>query len=541
LEIKNKFLKSGNNNWVNLTLFLTLLLLLPIFLLILRVFDFNGENFLYLWDNLLIDYTKNTFQLVIITLFFSLLFGILPAWVISSSRFFGRKFYDIVLYLPLAVPSYIMAFTYSDILSYTGPMQSFIRKNYPDFSNFFNQDYLQIEVLGIIMALSLFPYVYTVSRVSFSLLGSNYINLARNLGLSSFKTFYKIILPLSRPAILSGLFLVLMEVLNEYGAVKYFGVNTFTTGIFRAWFSMNDVTTAIQLSIVLLTVVFIIFFGEKLWNSRHRFNYKINNKIENLSTADLKKTLFSNFICLVPFAFGFLFPLIFILDNVIHTYDNINFSDLFSLSKNTLLVSSIAALSVTIIAFLIEFVGKMTKGKVYFYISQLISLGYALPGAVIGMGLIILFTDLNHFFIDFPFIGSLFVLIYAYIIRFMAVGKSPIKSSFEKHPESYDETAKNLGASTFKLFQKLHFPINKFALLVAFILTFIDVMKELPITLILRPFNFDTLATQTYEYAIEEMIPKSSIYSLTIIVIGSILLILLKKFISREFYVSGSK
>ena len=140
-------------------------------------------------------------------------------------------------------------------------MQSFIRKNYPDFSNFFNQDYLQIEVLGIIMALSLFPYVYTVSRVSFSLLGSNYINLARNLGLSSFKTFYKIILPLSRPAILSGLFLVLMEVLNEYGAVKYFGVNTFTTGIFRAWFSMNDVTTAIQLSIVLLTVVFIIFFA----------------------------------------------------------------------------------------------------------------------------------------------------------------------------------------------------------------------------------------------------------------------------------------
>ena len=204
MEIKNKFLKSGNNNWVNLTLFLTLLLLLPIFLLILRVFDFNGENFLYLWDNLLIDYTKNTFQLVIITLFFSLLFGVLPAWVISSSRFFGRKFYDIVLYLPLAVPSYIMAFTYSDILSYTGPMQSFIRKNYPDFSNFFNQDYLQIEVLGIIMALSLFPYVYTVSRVSFSLLGSNYINLARNLGLSSFKTFYKIILPLSRPAILSG-------------------------------------------------------------------------------------------------------------------------------------------------------------------------------------------------------------------------------------------------------------------------------------------------------------------------------------------------
>tara|TARA_B100000287_G_scaffold430577_2_gene486102 strand:+ start:1007 stop:2311 length:1305 start_codon:yes stop_codon:yes gene_type:complete len=434
-----------------------------------------------------------------------------------------------------------MAFTYSDILSFTGPFQSFVRKNYPDLSDFVNQDYLQIEVLGIIMALSLFPYVYTVSRVSFSLLGSNYINLAKNLGLSTFKTFYKIILPLSRPAILSGLFLVLMEVLNEYGAVKYFGVNTFTTGIFRAWFSMNDVTTAIQLSIILLLVVFIIFFGEKLWNSRYKFNYKINNKIENFSTTNFKKAFLSSLICLIPFAFGFLFPLIFIINNVIYTYDGINFPDLFLLSKNTLLVSLMTATTVTIFAFLIEFIGKTTKGKAYFYISQLISLGYALPGAVIGMGLIILFTDLSYFLVDFSFIGSLFVLIYAYTIRFMAVGKSPLKSSFEKHPESYDETAKNLGANTYKLFQKLHFPINKFALVVAFILIFIDVMKELPITLILRPFNFDTLATQTYEYAIEEMIPKSSVYSLTIIVIGSILLILLKKFINRELNVSRSK
>ncbi len=541
MEIKNKVVKSGYNNWVNLSLLLTLFLILPIIILFIRFFEFDGENFNYLWDNLLVDYTKSTVYLAIITLFFSLLFGVLPAWLISTSSFFGRDFYDIVLYLPLAVPSYIMAFTYSDILSFTGPFQSFVRKNYPDLSDFVNQDYLQIEVLGIIMALSLFPYVYTVSRVSFSLLGSNYINLAKNLGLSTFKTFYKIILPLSRPAILSGLFLVLMEVLNEYGAVKYFGVNTFTTGIFRAWFSMNDVTTAIQLSIILLLVVFIIFFGEKIWNSRYKFNYKINNKIENFSTTNFKKAFLSSLICLIPFAFGFLFPLIFIINNVIYTYDGINFSDLFLLSKNTLLVSLMTATTVTIFAFLIEFIGKTTKGKAYFYISQLISLGYALPGAVIGMGLIILFTDLSYFLVDFSFIGSLFVLIYAYTIRFMAVGKSPLKSSFEKHPESYDETAKNLGANTYKLFQKLHFPINKFAMVVAFILIFIDVMKELPITLILRPFNFDTLATQTYEYAIEEMIPKSSVYSLTIIVIGSILLILLKKFINRELNVSRSK
>ena len=259
-----------------------------------------------------------------------------------------------------------------------------------------------------------------------------------------------------------------------------------------------------------------------------------------MTVSGLNKTLVSNVICVIPFIFGFLFPLLFIINNVISTYNNIDFSDLFLLSKNTILVSLLTAVSVIMVAFLVEFVGKISKGKTYYYISQLISLGYALPGAVIGMGLILLFTKINSFILETSLIGSLFVLIYAYVIRFMAVGKSPIRSSFERHPESYDETAKNLGAGTFKLFQKLHFPINKFALMVAFIVTFIDVMKELPITLILRPFNFDTLATQTYEYAIEEMIPKSSVYSLSIIVIGSILLIFLKKIVSRELYASRS-
>jgi iron(III) transport system permease protein len=167
----------------------------------------------------------------------------------------------------------------------------------------------------------------------------------------------------------------------------------------------------------------------------------------------------------------------------------------------------------------------------------LISLGYAIPGAVIGLGLIILFSSIDSFF-PFPLIGSFYILVYAYLIRFLAVGKSPIKSSLDKHPESYDDTGKNLGLGPLKLLQKIHLPINKFALISAFILTFIDIMKELPITLILRPFNFDTLATQTYEYAVEEMLPLSSIYSLSIIIIGSVLLLILKKIINKQLNVS---
>ena len=262
MEIKKKYL-SNSSKLILSTVFLLIIVLLPIISLLFSVFGVEASNFSYLWENLLVEYSLDTIYLVLITSFFSLIFGVIPAWFISTNNFKGKNFYDIMLYLPLAIPAYIMAFTYSDILSYTGPLQSFTRKYLPDFSSLFNQDYMQIEVLGIIMALSLYPYIYTACRLSFSLIGSNYIELSKSLGMSSSKTFIKIIIPLSRVSIFSGLFLVVMEVLNEYGAVKYFGVNTFTSGIFRSWYSMQDVQTASLLAIILFIVVVIFFMLER--------------------------------------------------------------------------------------------------------------------------------------------------------------------------------------------------------------------------------------------------------------------------------------
>ena len=538
MEIKNKIFYLENKRWIIGSILFAILLLLPIFTLLYKLIYVEGNSFKYLLENILLDYSFNTFYLILITAFFSLLFGIIPAWLVSIYKFPGRNFLDIVLYLPLAIPSYIMAFTYSDILSYTGPIQSFLRENFYNISIFFNQDYLQIEVLGIIMALALYPYIYTVSRVSFSLVGANYINVSKNLGLSSFKTFYKIILPLSRPAIFSGLFLVLMEVLNEYGAVKYFGVNTYTTGIFRAWFSMGDIGTAIQLSVILLLVVFSIFYIEKYYHSKTKFYYKTNSTIQSLGKLNRINKFLAISLCLIPFLFGFFIPLIFILNNVFFTFSSIDFKDLLQLTYNTISISSISSFLIILIALFFLFIEKISKTRVNYFISQSISMGYAIPGAVIGLGLIILFAFIDNFFSSFTFLGSFFILIYAYVIRFLAVGKSPIKSSLEKHPESYDDTGKNLGLGPLKLLQKIHLPINKFALITAFIVTFIDLMKELPITLILRPFNFDTLATQTYEFAVEEMIPLSSIYSLMIILIGSVLLLFLKNIINKQVNVS---
>ena len=218
MEIVKKYI-TNRGKLIFSAVFLSLFVILPILALVFSVVKIDTSNFQYLWVNLLFEYSLDTIYLITITSIFSLLFGILPAWYMSTNEFKFKNIYDIFLYLPLAIPAYIMAFTYSDVLSYTGPIQSFSRKYFPDFADLINQDYLQIEVLGIIMALSLYPYIYTACRLSFSLIGANYINLSRSLGMSRLKTFLKIVIPLSRVAIFSGLFLIIMEVLNEYGAV----------------------------------------------------------------------------------------------------------------------------------------------------------------------------------------------------------------------------------------------------------------------------------------------------------------------------------
>ena len=505
--------------------FLFLLIFSPILFLLVESFNQDTESLLYLFKNLLFEYSVNTIYLVLITSFFSLVIGIIPAWYVSNYQFAGRRIVDLILYLPLAIPTYIMAFTYSELLSFTGPFK-------------ITYDFLQIEILGILLAFSLYPYIYSVSRISFSLFGSKYYDLAKNLGLSGYQTLIKVVLPLSKPAIFSGLFLVIMEVLNEYGAVKYFGVNTYTIGIFRSWNSMNDSGAAIQLSSILLFIVAFLFFLEKYFNQNKRFSFSKNSKLVSLIRPDNSTKFLIYLICLIPIVLAFVIPVLFNLINIFSSFDDINFERLLNLTFNSFAICSIASILILIVSTFFLYNEKISNSKIYYYINQFISLGYSIPGAVVALAVIISVTSLDNLNDNIKLLGSFsvyfLILIYAYIIRFMAVGKSPIKYSLEKHPDSYDNSAKNLGLSNFKIFQKIYFPINKYAFFTALILVFIDLMKELPITLILRPFNFDTLATQTYEFAIEEMIPLSSIYSSVIILICCILLVFLKIFLDKS-------
>ena len=505
--------------------FLFLLIFSPILFLLVESFNQDTESLLYLFKNLLFEYSVNTIYLVLITSFFSLVIGIIPAWYVSNYQFAVRRMVDLILYLPLAIPTYIMAFTYSELLSFTGPFK-------------ITYDFLQIEILGILLAFSLYPYIYSVSRISFSLFGSKYYDLAKNLGLSGYQTLIKVVLPLSKPAIFSGLFLVIMEVLNEYGAVKYFGVNTYTIGIFRSWNSMNDSGAAIQLSSILLFIVAFLFFLEKYFNQNKRFSFSKNSKLVSLIRPDNSTKFLIYLICLIPIVLAFVIPVLFNIINIFSSFDDINFERLLNLTFNSFAICSIASILILIVSTFFLYNEKISNSKIYYYINQFISLGYSIPGAVVALAVVLSVTGLDNLNDSIKLLGSFsvyfLILIYAYIIRFMAVGKSPIKSSLEKHPESYDNSAKNLGLSNFKIFQKIYFPINKYAFFTALILVFIDLMKELPITLILRPFNFDTLATQTYEFAIEEMIPLSSIYSSVIILICCILLVFLKIFLDKS-------
>ena len=502
-----------------------LILFLPIIFLISSTFFNYNDSLAYIFENLIFDYSVNTLYLIVITSFFSLIFGIIPAWYISNYRFKGRKLIDLALYLPLSIPTYIMAFTYSEILSFTGPFR-------------IKADLLQIEILGVILAFSLYPYIYSVSRISFSLFGSKYIDISKNLGLSGFKAFYKVVLPLSRPAIFSGLFLVVMEVLNEYGAVKYFGVNTYTIGIFRSWNSMNDTEAAIQLSSILLFIVFFLFFIERYFIQNKRFSFIENSKISLLSNISSKKVRWVYLSCLIPIFLSFIVPVLFNLYNIFDNIDRIELERLFSLTLNSITVSIISSFLILILAIFFLFSEKLSKSRIYYYVNQFISLGYSIPGAVVALALIVFINYLDQSISSVNLLGTFvvyfFILIYAYLIRFLAVGKSPIKSSFDKQPETYDLSAKTLGLNNFNIFKKIYLPINKYSFFAALILVFIDIMKELPITLILRPFNFDTLATQTYEFAVEEMIPISSIYSFVIISICSILLIVLKNYLDKN-------
>ncbi|WGS64367.1 ABC transporter permease [Marinitoga aeolica] len=518
------------------TYIIVLLISLPIFIIIYNLITPSNENWNHIYNYLLRDYVINSIKLVLGTGILSAIVGISSAWFISYYEFPLRKHFEWLLILPLTIPPFIGAYVYAGMLSYTGTIQTLLMK----YTSFNGKSYLLniMSVPGAIFVFSmfLFPYIYLTVKSFFSKQITGIIEASYSLGKNSLTTFFYVILPLARPAIVGGTSLVLMEVLNDYGVVKYFGIPTFSTGIFKAWFSLGDINTAIRLSAILLLFVFAILSFEKILRQNKSYAIKNKKPIKRRTLKGFKLYIVLTYMIFL-FLLSFLLPILQLIQWAIFSFKNTNIRFI-NLTFNSLFISLISAVLIIIISLVVSNTLRF-KDKKSIILPKLATMGYSIPGAVIAVGVMVIFIGLDKNLSSiYNILGlnskliltsSILMLIYAYIVRFLNIAYSPVDSNLEKLGKSFHEASRSLGKSFLITFLKIDIPMIKPAIISAFIFSFIEIIKELPLTLILRPFNFDTLATKVFEYANDEMIHEASVASLTIIIIIFIFIMILRK------------
>ncbi len=532
------------NFWLVAAVVAMLLMGTPVYTILTGLLAGPGPYWDHLRKFLLTDYIVNSLILVVGTSGLALLWGIPTAWFVSTTRFPGRKMLELLLIMPLSIPTYIMAFTYAGIFDYTGSLQNIIR-------NIFGVKVVLLDIMNvygvmIIMSLALFPYVYVIARAAFLTKFRSLIEASQTLGAFSTRTFFQVVLPVSRPALVAGVTLVSMEVLNDYGAVKYFGIPTFTTGIFRSWFSYEDVQAAVYLSSLLLLFVFMILLIEKKQRGEERFySAATAERPLQMEKPNKVRQLIVLTCCALPVIFGFAIPVIQLAWWSISSYKSVAHIDLIAAVGNSFMLAVGTATSCVVVAVLLLFVGRMKNSKIYNWFMKLSTMGYAIPGAVVAIGvlmpLLLIDKQLISIFQYFGEIdpgliltGTTVGLLFALTVRFLSVAFNPIESGFEKIGYSLDEVASTLRANHLSRLTRINLPLLKGALGTAALLVFVDILKELPLTLILRPFNFNTLATRSFELASDEQIAAAAVPSIIIIITGLIPVYLLNALITKR-------
>jgi iron(III) transport system permease protein len=524
------------NGWWIISMIGAAVILMPILFVFLELFQEPNENWFQIREYLLQNYLFNTMTLLVLTGVLTAFLGITLAWLTTAYEFPLRKFFRWGLMLPLAIPPYIAAYTYRTMLSYTGVVQSTLRN---EFGYQVNPELLSISSLRgavFIFTLCLFPYVYLISKAFLENQSSSYIESARLLGRKPLDVFLKVVLPLSRPAIVGGAALVIFEVLSDYGVTSYFGIHTITTAIFQTWFGMYDVDTAMRLAAWLMVILVGLFIIERLLRQRQRYN--LNNKSKPLVPMKLTgfKAASAFSYCALIFLLGFAIPLIQLLSWAGLTFEKVWSTSFFTLLKQTVMVAGVSSTLVIILAVVVANISR-SKTVFSYFLAKIVTAGYSIPGAIIAIGVLAVFITLDEKLAplysalgwgEAPLIlsMSIFMLIIGYSIRFMATGFNSIEVGFERIGTKYLEASRLMGNGVTRTFFKVELPLLKGALLSGFILTFVEITKELPLVLLLRPFNFETLATKAYQYAKDEMIHEAAIPSLMIIAISSLSVVL---------------
>jgi len=532
-------IKQHTNGWTMVTLIGAVGILLPILYVLSSLLRSPTNNWMHVKRYLLTDYIIGSAKLVAFTGVFATLIGITLAWLVVGYSFPFKRFFRWALILPLAVPPYIAAYTYRTMTSYTGTVQATLRNV---FDITLPPGMIEIRSLQgaiFILTLFLFPYVFMITSTFLEKQSSSYIENAKLLGTKRLVLFFKVVLPISRPAIIGGLMLVVFEVLSDYGVASYFGVQTLSTAIFQTWFGMYDVESALRLAAWLMIVVITIFVLERFLRRNRQFHSTTSQ------TRPLKPQKLTGFAaicatvgCILIFILSFLLPVIQLVVWMFWTYKEIWRSDYVILAVNSVSGAALATGVIMMFALMSARVSRMLPTTFANILSRLMTAGYAIPGAIIAIGVLAVCISLDHRLSPlYRIIGkgegalvismSIVMLITGYVIRFMATGFNSIETGYEKIPRTYTEASRMLGRTTASTFLRIELPLLRGALFSGFILTFVEIVKELPLTLLLRPFNFDTLATRTYQYAMDERIYEAALPSLFLIGIGLVSVIVI--------------
>lgn len=544
--IRARELKANLNIWSVLSLVFVFLIILLNLSIFLNIFKETSEYWSHIKEYLLVDYIINTSTLIALGGFFTMIIGTSLAWLVTAFQFPMSGFFKWGLILPLAVPSYIARFTYHGLLNYTVVIQSFLR-NYLEIQ--VNQKYFNIMSTGgavFILTMVLFPYVFAIVRAFLTKQSADLIENARVLGKGLWAIFFQVVLPISRAAIVGGVSLVILEILNEYGLVNYFGIPTFSVAIFRTWFGLSDLDSAVRLAAILMGMVLVILLAEKALRGRKRFSYS-TSKARPITPMKLKggKQWLAFGYCLAVFGFGFLIPTLQLMHWAYLTYKDILNANFLEYMFNSVKMAFIASVVIIIVALVIANYCRIKQNFLTKIYARITILGYSIPGAVIAVAVMIFFIGLDNnlqgvYQAIAPNAGnlilatSLAMLLFAYIVRFLGIGYNSIESGFDKIGKSYFEASRMLGMSVTKTFFKVDLKMINPAIFSGFILVFVDILKELPLTMILRPFNFHTLATKAYQFANDEMIHEAAIASLFIIFTSVALIYFLNKNLVEE-------
>ncbi len=511
---------------------IAVLIATPIFVVLSSIFTNQSETWEHLATTVLPTYITNSLLLMLGVSVGVLIIGVGTAWLVTMCEFPGSRIFEWALLLPLAAPAYLLAYTYTDVFDYFGPVQTFLRDGFgwESATDYWFPNIRSLWGAIAMFSLVLYPYVYLLTRVTFLEQSICTQEASRSLGCNPWQSFVKVALPLARPAITAGLALALMETLNDFGTVQYFGVPTFTTGIYRTWFGGGEQMAATQLAAVLMMFILSLILLER-WSRRQARYYQTSSPFQRLSTYKLGggRAVLAWVSCCLPIGLGLLIPGALLvqmtLENRAETLDQ----QFLPLALNSLLLATLTAGLAVLLSLFLVYGLRLSGTPVMRLGVRVAAMGYAIPGSVIAVGILIPLAQVDGaiapllqkwFNLDSLLQGTITALIFAYLVRFLAVSLGSVESGLAKIKPSFDDAAYSLGHSARSTLAKVHAPMMGGSLLTALMLVFVDVMKELPATIVIQPPNFDTLAVRVYRYASDERLVEAAAPALAIVMVG---------------------